>query len=373
MSVESVSRAEVVGSLIQSDELLAARQGHQEGTVTAEELEAVEDQAVLDVIGLQESVGLDVITDGEMRRASWADTVRYLNGLEPRHVKRSYPANPFGVAGSTLGGASSPAAFNTVVSRISPKSSATVGSEYPFLAAHAQRRTKYTMAAPSYHRRYWSDEIGHESGYDSCEEFLTDVAAWLHGVGERLVAQGCTYLQLDAPSYGSLCDADNRAWHAEQGHDTEAELAFDAALDSSVFADLPVTRALHICRGNLPGGRFHSNGGYGAIAEAMFPHLDVDVALLEYDSDRAGDFSPITHIPDGTTVVLGLLTTKDHELEEASALTDRIAEATKFRPLDQLAVSTQCGFASASNAPMTVEEQRAKLGLVASVARSVWG
>jgi 5-methyltetrahydropteroyltriglutamate--homocysteine methyltransferase len=373
MSSNPVARAETVGSLIQSDALLEARRSHQEGSLGVAELEAIEDRAVLDAIDLQESVGLDVITDGEMRRASWADTVKYLNGIEPRHVRRSYPANPFGVAGSGIAGATSPSAFNTVVSKISPKSSDTVGSEYPFLNAHAHARTKYTMAAPSYHRRYWSDEIGRESGYDSCEEFLTDIAAWLHDVGARLVSEGCTYLQLDAPSYGSLCDENNRAWHKEQGHDTDAELAFDAALDSSVFADLPVTRALHICRGNMPGGRFHSSGGYASIAEEMFPHLDVDVALLEYDSDRAGDFSPIAHIKPGTTVVLGLLTTKDHALEDRGSLEARVDEATKFRPLEELALSTQCGFASASNAPMTVDEQRAKLELVSTLAHDLWG
>jgi 5-methyltetrahydropteroyltriglutamate--homocysteine methyltransferase len=371
MTSKPVARAETVGSLIQPEELLEVRRRHQEGQASEQELTEVEDRAVLEAIALQESVGLDVITDGEMRRPGWADTVRHLEGLAPREVQRSYPANPFGMGGTGPAGGG-PAPFTTVVSKIRPKADHPVGAEYPFLHAHAHSPTKYTMAAPSYHRRYWSDEIGKESGYDSCEEFLTDVSAWLRGVGERLVEQGCTYLQLDAPNYGSLCDERTRAWHKEQGHDIEAELAFDAALDSAVFRDLPVTRALHICRGNTPGGRFHSSGGYGAIAEAMFPNLDVDVALLEYDSDRAGDFSPIDHIRPGTTVVLGLLTTKDGTLEERSVLEARVGEAARYRAMDDLALSTQCGFASATNAPMSEEQQRAKLELVASLAHSLW-
>jgi 5-methyltetrahydropteroyltriglutamate--homocysteine methyltransferase len=379
------ARAEVVGSLLQPEELLTARAGVREGTTTPEALHALEDAAVIASIALQESVGLDVITDGEVRRASWSDTVNHLNNIVTKQVPRSYPANPAMMAASAerptggpvpLGGHGAQGGANngfpTVSGRITPKAEVTVGAEYPFLQAHANTRTKYTMAAPSYHRRYWSDAAAAESGYDSCEEFLSDVRDWLKGVAAWLVTQGCTYIQLDAPNYGSLCDEKNVAWHKEQGHDVDRELAFDAALDSSVCDGLPVTSALHICRGNMPGGTWHSGGGYGAIAEQMFPHLDFDVALLEYDSDRAGDFGPIELIKPGTVAVLGLLTTKAAPLEDEGDLEARIGEATKFRPLEDLALSTQCGFASAANAPMTVDEQRAKLQRVATVAHRVW-
>lgn len=362
----NVVRAETVGSLLQPPGLLEARQQAREGLKSAEELHAIEDAAVLDAIRLQESVGLDIITDGEMRRAGWADTSRHLDGLELREATRSYPAT-VGAAASIMGAYEFPA----VVRRVTPREGEHVGQEYPFLREHAATRTKYTMAAPSYHRRYWSDDVSTQA-YGSCEEFLTDVRDWLHGVAAWLVDQGCTYLQLDAPNYGSLCDPDTRAFHAEHGHDLDREIEFDARLDSSVFEGLDVTRALHVCRGNLPGGAWHSSGGYGVIADRLFPNLDVDVVLLEYDSERAGDFGPLGLVRPGTIAVVGLLTTKEAPLEEEAAIRTRLEEAAKVKPLEELALSTQCGFASAANAPMSEDEQRAKLRLVADVAHRVW-
>ncbi|MCL2394363.1 MAG: hypothetical protein FWC87_06700, partial [Acidimicrobiaceae bacterium] len=260
-STQPVARAETVGSLLQPDSLLEARKQAEEGAISADELTAIEDREILTAIELQSSVGLDVITDGEFRRPGWADTVRHLNGLESREGERSYPATANRPAGgSTRYGPG----FPTVVSKISPKAEHPVGGEYPFLAAHTTRRTKYTMAAPSYHRRYWSDEISpRESGYATCEEYLSDVRDWLHDVATRLAGEGCTYVQLDAPNYGSLCDPATRAFHAERGHNLDEQIAFDAALDSSVFDGLDVTGAVHVCRGNMPGGTWHSQGGYG--------------------------------------------------------------------------------------------------------------
>jgi 5-methyltetrahydropteroyltriglutamate--homocysteine methyltransferase len=353
----------------------------------AEELREAEDAAVLAAIDLQEAAGLDVLTDGEMRRRSWSDTVNHFENIVPRNVRRGYPPNPsadgradprprpFGSHGLAASAAMAPArgdGFPTVSGRVALKQDSALGTEFSFLASHARTRAKYTMAAPSYHRRYWSDDLRSESGYGSCEEFLEDVRGALRAVAERLVADGCTYIQLDAPNYGTLCDQRNVEWHRQQGHDTERDLAFDAALDSSTLKGLPVTSALHICRGNLPGGAWHSSGGYAAIAGAMFPNLDVDVALLEYDSDRAGDFRPIRLLKSGTVVVLGLLTTKNGELESKRDIEARIRDASACRPIGELALSTQCGFASAANAPMSSDEQRAKLEQVASVARQVW-
>ena len=182
------------------------------------------------------------------------------------------------------------------------------------------------MAAPSYFRRFWSDNASTDA-YENCEAYLSDVAAWMRTVAEWLVEQGCDYIQLDAPNYGSLCDPANRVFHAEQGHDLDAELVFDAKLDSSICEGLDVTSALHICRGNGPGGRPHSAGSYDAIAELMFPNIDFDVALLEYDSDRSGDLGPVQYVKPGTVAVLGLLTTKAGELEPRGELEDRIKEA----------------------------------------------
>jgi 5-methyltetrahydropteroyltriglutamate--homocysteine methyltransferase len=358
------ARAEVVGSLLQPNELLEARTTVAEGKVTAAQLRAIEDDAVLASIALQEQVGLDVITDGEMRRPGWADTNRHLNGLELRKGPRSYPQSARNSVSET--------GMQTVVAPISPKSDDPVGWEYPFLHEHATSRTKYTMAAPSYHRRYWVDGVS-EAAYANCEEYLLVVRDWLAGVAQRLADEGCDYIQLDAPNYGSLCDPITREFHTAQGHDLDEQIAFDAALDSSLFEGLSgVTRALHVCRGNTPGGNWHSSGGYAAIADQMFPNLDLDVVLLEYDSERAGDLGPIAKVKPGTTVVLGLLTTKDGTLEDEGQLEGRISEAEKLRDLDDLALSTQCGFASAANAPMSADEQRAKLELVGHLARRIW-
>ncbi len=363
-----VARAETVGSLLKPGWLLEAQRRFREGLLAREELRSIEDRAVLEAIALQESVGLDVITDGEMRRLSWADTVRHLEGLELRQVPRSYPAT---AAGDRVGRRDD-RGFLTVVRRVTPRPGATLGNEYAFLRAHARSRTKFTMAAPSYHRRFWSDHLS-GTAYSRCEEFLVDVRDWLHEMARRLVSAGCTYLQLDAPNYGSLCDPVTRAFHARMGHDLDREIEFDARLDSSVFEGLEVTRALHVCRGNLPGGAWHSSGGYEAIAQRLFPNLDVDVLLLEYDSERSGDFTPLRLVRPGTTVVLGLITTKDGRLEPPAEIEARVREATAHKPLAELALSTQCGFASAANAPMSEEEQRAKLELVVRVARRIWG
>ena len=361
-------RAENVGSLLQPERLLEARKAFAAGTATKEELHAIEDEAVLAAIELQESVGLDVITDGEMRRSGWSLTRPFLHGLETREGRSSYPATVVSEPGRFSGGGS----FAAVVEKIRPIEGAHPGEEFPFLKSHASAPTKYTIAAPSYHRRYWSDTLSTDA-YEDCEAYLRDVRDWIHSIGEWLVAQGCNYLQLDAPNYGSLCDPANRAWHAEQGHDTDAEIAFDAALDSSVFEGLDVTRALHVCRGNGGAGQWHSSGGYATIATQLFPNLDVDAVLLEYDSDRAGDFEPLSLIKPGTVAVLGMLTTKEAPLEDKKLVETRLQEAAGHKALEDLALSTQCGFASAANAPMTPEEQRAKLGLVAEVAHSTWG
>jgi 5-methyltetrahydropteroyltriglutamate--homocysteine methyltransferase len=357
-------RAETVGSLLRPPELLAARRWLEEGTVDPERVRELEDVAVLAAIRLQEAAGLDVITDGEMRRGGWSATIEVLDGFEPR------PGGPGltwrGEGRSLRQGTGYP----TVVRPISARRS--LADEYAFLARHARVRTKHCMPAPSYHRRFWYAE--HSAGaYPTCEAFLEAVRDHQREVLARLVELGCDYVQLDAPNYGSLCDADHRRRLEAAGHDLEAELGFDAALDSSLFEGVAgVTRALHVCRGNAA-GRWHSAGGYGAIAEQLFPKLAVDALLLEYDSDRAGDFAPLACVPEGVVAVLGLVTTKSGTLEDEAAVEARIAQAAAVKPLEELALSPQCGFASvAVGNPVTQDEQQAKLELVGRVARRVW-
>jgi 5-methyltetrahydropteroyltriglutamate--homocysteine methyltransferase len=359
--VDAQTRAETVGSLLRS---AAAMNALGAGTPEASE---VLDAAVLDAISIQTQAGLDVITDGEVRRTSWAETPRYLDCFEKTSSGRGL---------HWRGGAGTAAApgYDVVVRRVAE--AARLGDrtdQYAFLAQHAQVRTKFTLAAPSYHRRYWSDEQS-SAAYADIEEYLSEIRDYLREVVQRLIELGCDYIQLDAPNYGSLCDAETRARLIADGHDIDAEIAFDAELDNSLFDGVRgVTSALHICRGNSSGGRWHSTGGYGAISGQLFGRLNFDRLLLEYDSDRAGTFGPLSDVKPGVVAVLGLLTTKSGELEDADQVRGRVAEAATVKPLDELAISTQCGFASvAAGNPVTPEQQQRKLELVARIARETW-
>jgi 5-methyltetrahydropteroyltriglutamate--homocysteine methyltransferase len=357
------TRAETVGSLLRPEK---ARAAVLSGDDAGPEAEAILDEAVLDAIALQEECGLDVITDGETRRRSWAETPRYLDCFEPRAMSRGMTWH----GGSATTG---PPAYDAIVRRVSQASpTGDRTDQYAFLARHARTRAKFTLAAPSYHRRYWSAEGA--AVYGSCEEFLREVRDHLRAVVERLAGLGCDYVQLDAPNYGSYCDADARGQLTAEGRDVDAELAFDVALDNSLFDGLTgITRALHVCRGNAAGGRWHSTGGYGAVSRVLFRQLDFDRLLLEYDSERAGAFGPLADVRPGTVAVLGLLTTKHGDLEDEQLVRARLAEAATVKPLDELAISTQCGFASvAAGNPVTPEQQRAKLELVARLARETW-
>jgi 5-methyltetrahydropteroyltriglutamate--homocysteine methyltransferase len=363
---DDATRAETVGSLLRGGAVVRA--ARRSGPADA----ALLGDAVRDAIRMQEEIGLDVITDGEVRRVAWAQTTRFLDCFAPTAGRGAL--NWRGATGGPSGApdtGSAPAGYPAVVRRVA--TAARVGDmtdEYAFLARYARARTKYTMPAPSYHRRYWSEELSRQA-YDSCEEYLTEIRDYLRSVVDRLVSLGCDYIQLDAPNYGSLCDPDTRAAMTAEGRDPDAELAFDAGLDNSLFDGVHgVTTALHVCRGNGPGGAWHSAGGYGAISKTLFPKLAVSRLLLEYDSDRAGTFEPLTDVRDGTVVVLGLITTKSDDLDDEAAVAARIAEATRYKPLSELALSTQCGFASVPVAnPVTPAGQRAKLEMVVRLAR----
>ena len=365
----AVPRADAVGSLLRDDAVVrAARRASPADN-------ALLGDAVRDAIRLQEDVGLDVITDGEVRRVSWAQTPRFIDAFAPLAGRAAL--NWRGAGQGRFGAPDEgvrPAGYPAVIRRVAtaPRTG-DMTAEYEFLARYARTRTKFTLAAPSYHRRYWSPEHS-AAAYDSCEAFLVEIGEYLREVIARLVALGCDYIQLDAPNYGSHCDAGNRAAMIAAGRDPDAELSFDAALDNSLFDGLTgVTTALHLCRGNGPAGAWHSAGGYGAISSALFPKLTVGRLLLEYDSDRAGGLEPLADVRDGTVVVLGLLSTKSPRLEHDADVLARIGEAARYKPLAELALSTQCGFASIPIAnPLTPDTQRAKLELVASLARRVW-
>jgi len=251
-----------------------------------------------------------------------------------------------------------------------------VADEFPFLRAHTRKaQPKYTFPAPSWHRVAWDPK--HSRGaYPTAQEFLIAMRDYIRDVIKKLVASGCAYIHMDAPNYTQWhTDPSIRAAFESWGHDMDKELIEDAEIDNSVFDGITgITRAIHLCRGNAPRGRWLANGGYEAIADRLYPRLtNYNTLLLEYDSPRAGDFSSLKHVRPDTVVVLGLVTTKDGRLEDPAMVEARIREAAKVIPLDRLALSPQCGFASGEFADtMTLPQQEAKLRLVGTIADRVW-
>lgn len=381
--MQPVARAETVGSLLRPAYLLEAREARRAGTRTDAELRAVEDRAVLEAIALQESVGLDVITDGEQRRLSWISTVNIvednlrsspLGGFAYRESTRaSFMTFWRDDSGEVIRRMAGPRAFIVEPLRVDRD---VVSTEYPFLKANARARTKYSFPAPSFYRVFWHPDFSRDA-YPTVDDFLVAIRDYVREhIVEQLLELGCDYIQLDAPNYGQFyVDPDVRAALESDGHDLRAELVADAEIDNSLFDGIGgVTRALHICRGNGPGGIWSASGGYEPIARDAFARFsNLDTLLLEYDSDRAGDFTPLRHLRSDNTVVLGLLTTKHGELEGQSALEERIRAATEYVPLDRIALSPQCGFNSASQGNrLSPEEQKAKFQRVVEVAHSVW-
>jgi 5-methyltetrahydropteroyltriglutamate--homocysteine methyltransferase len=377
------ARADVVGSLLRPAYLRDARRDVREGKLTEADLRVVEDRAVREAIILQESAGLDVVTDGELRRQSWVVTIPLREDRAARALLEGFEFLPADAGWWSLWKEpdGKPAQVWTLptrpfVTRPLEVARDIVADEYAFLKAHARRRTKLTIPAPSWHRIFWHPEYS-RAAYPTPENFLRAVAHYVREqVVPKVVALGGDYVQLDAPNYAQWhVDPDNRAAYEAWGHDMSAELVADAEIDNEVFAGVRgVTRAIHICRGNAPGGRWLASGGYEPIASEVFPRLtNYDRLLLEYDTARAGDFSPLRHVGPETAVVLGLLTTKRGALEDAKTVEARIGEATRYVPLERLALSPQCGFASGeAGNPLTPAEQEAKLQRVAEVARRVW-
>ena len=376
-------RADVVGSLLRPETLRLARQGAREGRVTPEALRAAEDRAVREAIALQEGAGLDVITDGELRRSSWVITIPLREdaaGRPPLGGFEFLPADPgWWSLWKEPDGRRAQVWTNPTrpfITRPIEVTRDVVSDEYAFLKANARARSKFTIPSPSWHRIFWHPEYS-RAAYPTPEDFLRAIAGYLREqVVPRIIALGGDYIQMDAPNYAQWhVDGENRAAFEVWGHDMTAELVADAEIDDTVFEGVRgVTCAIHICRGNAPGGRWLANGGYERIAAEVFPRLTrYDRLLLEYDTPRAGDFGPLRHVRPEATVVLGLLTTKQGELEDAALVERRIREAARQVPLERLALSPQCGFASGeAGNPLTPSQQEAKLRRVGTIARRVW-
>ena len=364
-------RADHVGSLLRPPELLQARDDYAAGTIGAAELRAVEDEAIRGAVALQQEVGLQSVTDGEFRRASWhMDFVYQIGGISqvPGHLV-SHFRNAEGSIEFT------PPAIR--VNRRVTMDKTIFGEDFAFLQSIAGESVpKLTIPAPSMvHYRSGVRAVVDESVYPDVEEFWSDVSAAYADEVRRLAEQGCRYLQIDDISLAYLNDPAQRAYVSERGEDAEhMHLRYISLINGAVAArPAGMAVATHMCRGNYRSS-WVASGGYDFVAEALFSELDVDGFFLEYDDERSGGFEPLRFVPPGKQIVLGLVTTKRPELESKDELKRRIDEAAKYVPLDQLCLSGQCGFSSTveGNA-LTIDDQKAKLSLIVEVAKEVWG
>ena len=364
------ARSDVVGSLLRPPELLAAREARDRGDLTDEELVRVEDAAVDQALRLQEDAGLDVVTDGEMRRLSFQSQLpEAVEGF----AQWDLDAFLWGEWHSEeLGDMVVERPMLAVESKLRRRRSLSA-HELAYALGRTDRVLKVTLPSPSLFANFWDPDRS-SAAYPSLEAFLGDVAEILREEADELVGLGATYLQLDAPHYPLLLDPGYRDFYASRGWPAGRWLELGVELDNLVIGDRTgVTFGFHLCRGNQA-SRWLVEGGYDWLAERLFPRVNAGRLLLEYDDARSGSFEPLRHVPDDKIAVLGLVTTKSGRRETVAELSARIEEASRFCPLERLALSPQCGFAtSILGNDLTLDDERAKLETIAETARTVWG
>jgi 5-methyltetrahydropteroyltriglutamate--homocysteine methyltransferase len=357
-------RAEVVGSLLRPPELIDARKRHESGELPAAEFKRIEDREVDAAIRLQEEAGIEVVTDGELRRyAFFGHLADSFDGFD----KQGGWAIPFrDETGEEL-----VVRRPVVVERLRWRHSM-CGEEWTYLRARAERPGKVTILSAQQAAAYYDPEKS-AGAYATRDEYLADIVDLSRREVQELVRLGCTYIQIDAPQYAALLDPQMREGYRQRGSDPEELIDRCIELDNAIIEGHPgITFGLHVCRGNAQ-SKFYASGAYEPIAR-IFEKTLFQRFLLEYDDDRSGGFEPLRHVPEDRTVVLGLVTTKKQALETDDEVRARIEEAARFVPLERLALSPQCGFASTMEGNrITPERQLEKLQLVARVARSVWG
>ncbi len=357
-------RAEVVGSLLRPTYLAEAREQLAAGKLNAAEFKAIEDRAVNEAIALQEGAGIDVITDGEMRRyAFYGHLIEALAGFD----KFGGWAIPFrDETGEQL-----ILKRPVVVEKLQWRRSM-CAEEWVYLRSRASHPGKVTMISAQQAAAYYDPEKS-KSAYPSRDAYLADIVDFSRREVEELIRLGCTYIQIDAPQYAALLDPQMREGYRQRGNDPDKIIDTCIEMDNAIIRDHPgITFGIHICRGNNQ-SKFYASGDYEPISR-IFTQTRFQRFLLEYDDERSGGFEPLRHVPEDRFVVLGLLTTKKPRLEPFDELRRRIEEASHYVPLERLALSPQCGFASTMEGNrISYEDQRRKLELVASVAKAVWG
>jgi 5-methyltetrahydropteroyltriglutamate--homocysteine methyltransferase len=359
-------RSEGVGSLLRPPTLLEARVQHEHGDLDDESFKLIEDLAIQEAIALQEHCGLDVITDGELRRRSWVS--HFVDSFE------GFDAVQGGVRMPWRGNGPEPSGIGArpvVVERLRWRRSM-CAEEWTFLRAATRSTGKATLVSAQSAAAFYDREQS-AGAYPTHDAYCADLVDLLRQEVSELACLGCRYIQLDAPQYGVLVDEELRETLRRDGRDPDRMIDAGIEMDNAIIDGFPgVTFGLHICRGNARGMYFGS-GDYAPIAR-VFQRSHFQRFLLEYDDERSGDFAPLASLPDDRTAVLGLVTTKSGRLEDPSEVLGRIREATAVVPAERLALSPQCGFASMMEGnPLTAQEQQRKLELVVRVANEVWG
>ena len=359
-------KADVVGSMLRPDYLLKARLQHKNGEISDAEFKRIEDRAVNECIAIQEQSGIDVVTDGEMRRNVFASQlVQATEGFE--QVSGNF-VDWFDMEGNLQRDPVTVA----LVRKIKRKRHLS-SEEFSYMRGRTNKLIKVTLPSPTMYAYYWLPGVS-SVAYPSTGEYLAEIGSILTDEVAELVRLGAQYIQFDAPEFGMLLDQHQRNWFKNKGFDPDKLIEDGIEMMNTIIdKHQGVTFGLHICRGN-DANRYMAKGDYGRIARMVFSKIRAQRLLLEYDDERSGDFSPLQFVPEDKIVVLGLVTTKTPREETKEELKTRIKEASRFIPLERLALSTQCGFASvAKGNNIDFDTQSRKLKLVADVAREVWG
>jgi 5-methyltetrahydropteroyltriglutamate--homocysteine methyltransferase len=366
------ARADIVGSLLRPQELLEARESYAAGGFSAAEFKLIEDGAVDWAIGLQERAGLPVVTDGEMRRESFqSQMVEAVEGFGEHDMDAWLWGEWHGSDAVGEKTTERPQSLG-VVGKLRRRRHLSV-EEFVYARGRTKRIVKVTLPSPSMYANLWSPELSVEV-YPTLDHFLEDVAQILREEVEELARLGAEYIQLDAPHYPLLLDPKTRMFYERQGWDLDSWLSRGIELDNYVIGDHDdVTFSFHLCRGNQ-GSRWLVSGSYEPLARRIFGGINAQRLMLEYDDERSGDFGPLSHVPEDKVAVLGLVTTKTPRRETKQELEARLREASRFIPLERLALSPQCGFATSiiGNA-ISIEDEEYKLRTIVETAEQVWG
>lgn len=362
-------RADHVGSFLRPAALIEARTAFKEGRIDAAALREAEDAAIRDVVAMQEAHGLQGITDGEFRRTYFhTDFLLQIDGIEEAggtQVKFHQHGGKELEYAPPVMKVSGPVRHGRDIQR----------RDYEFLASCTTATPKVTIPSPTMLHFRGGREAIDEQTYPDLDQFYEDIAAAYRAEIASLAAAGCRYLQLDDTNLAYLCDETQRENARRRGMDPDALPKLYAKIINDSIRDAPddMVTAVHLCRGNFRSS-WAAEGGYEPVAEVLFNELAVDAYFLEYDDPRSGDFAPLRHVPKGKTVVLGLVTTKLGDLESADDVKRRIDAAAEYLPLEQAALSPQCGFSSTVHGnDIAMEQQSAKIRLVVDVAEQVWG